>query len=37
VTGFNCVRDFTMGVDVPICVPIGDRCCYDEDQDEHGA
>jgi len=33
---FHCVSDFSASVGSPICVPIGERCCVDEDGDGFG-
>jgi hypothetical protein len=33
---FHCVIDVGRGVDQPLCLPIGARCCVDEDADEYG-
>ena len=34
--GFNCILDFTTGVDVPTCTPFGGLCCIDDDGDGYG-
>ena len=33
---FDCVADVTGGAPEPICAPVGERCCVDEDEDLYG-
>jgi len=33
---FDCVMSFAMGIPEPVCAPVGERCCVDEDGDLHG-
>ncbi|MCC7538800.1 MAG: putative metal-binding motif-containing protein, partial [Deltaproteobacteria bacterium] len=34
--GFQCVRNFAVSEDLTVCVPVGERCCLDEDDDDYG-
>ncbi|MDH5491653.1 MAG: putative metal-binding motif-containing protein, partial [Myxococcales bacterium] len=34
--GFSCVLDFSTGIDTTVCLPVGSRCCVDEDVDGYG-
>jgi hypothetical protein len=33
---FECVANFTSTIPTPVCAPVGERCCVDEDGDLHG-
>lgn len=34
---FDCVANFTESLPTPVCAPVGERCCIDEDGDLHGS
>lgn len=34
---FECVMNFTDTIPEPVCAPVGERCCVDEDEDLHGS
>ncbi|MBX3272319.1 MAG: putative metal-binding motif-containing protein [Sandaracinaceae bacterium] len=33
---FDCVTSFSESIPMPVCAPVGERCCVDEDGDLHG-
>lgn len=34
---FECVANFTSSIPDPVCAPVGERCCVDEDGDLYGS
>lgn len=33
---FDCVTSFSDSIPMPVCAPVGERCCVDDDGDLHG-